>query len=305
MTDFRIHAATLDGVKLPGCTGYAAEAGRQVAMFGTSGSPHRRLVAAGRYAQAISLTTGGLKTLLSKMLAASAAPIPCASLATGTGLVIAASAVDPVLPADTAGAAELLTVARGLMCLRSLSWQQAAGGVTCDVGVWPLSVDGQASGWSTAQGPIPALPTAEEDYDLHSITWKGGALDGLTGFQLGMSSNPQVEYNPGAIYPSFIRQAPATGNFAIDASFTLPDRAALRTYGEHFHGGAAGDLVVKFRPFAQAAARDSTAGNEVTFTLSGVAEVTGASDGDPGSVQVNVHGMKADGTSPLTWSVGV
>jgi hypothetical protein len=300
MTDYRIHAATLNTTKLPGCTGYAVEVGRQVMMRGTSGSAHRRLVSAARYAQGISLQTSGLKTLLDMMLVPASAPIPCASLATlGAGLQLATVAQNAVLPTDTAGAAELMTIARGLICFRGVSWGQVGDAVAVDVGVWPLSADGQSSAWSIAQGAIPGLPTTEETYTLHSITWKGSAVDGVNGLSLTMGTSPQVEYNPGAIYPAFIRQAPATGNIAVEATFAVPDRNLLRTYGEHFHGAAAGDLVMKFRPFLHAAARAAT---EVTFTLTGVAEVTGAADGNPSGAQITVHGVKTDGTSPLAWA---
>lgn len=296
MTDFRIHAATLNTTKLPGCTGYAIDVGRQTLIRGTSGSANRRMVSAARYAQAASIQTSGLKAILDLMLAPANASVPCNSLAAlGTGLQLAAVAQDAILPKDTAGSAELLTIAKGLIAIRGVSWGQVGDAVAVDVGVWAISADGQASGWTIAQGAIPGLPTGEDAYTLHSATWAGGALDGMTGLSLTISTSPQLEYNPGAIYPTMIRQAPTTGNLSVDASFSLPDRSKLRTLGEHF---AAGDLVLKFRPFKHAAARDTT---EVTLTLSGVAEVSGAADGSPSGVTVNVHGVKTDGSSPLAW----
>lgn len=302
MTDFRIHSASLDGTLLPGCVGYAAEAGRQVQKYGMSGSANRRLVAAGRYSQAVSLRTSGLKVLLSKLLSAANAPVPCASLASGTGLLMAASATDSILPKDTAAAAERLTITKGLIALRSIGFGEVGSEIVCDVGVWPVSADGDTSGWAIAQGAIPSLPSAEEIYSLHSMTWKGTSLDGMTGGSLTMSTAPTPMHNPGKIYPTYIRQAPTTGPIEIDAECTMPDRSFLRTYGEHFHGGAAGDLVIVFRPFLHAAARDTDGSEDVTFTLTGVAEVTGAEDGRPGSVKLAFHGVKTDGTSPLAWA---
>ena len=300
MTDFRIHAASLGGTALPGCSGYAAEVGRSVSAFATSGAAHRRLIAAGRYAKAVSITTSGLFTMLSKLGLPAAVPVPCTSVISHLGgLILAASAQDPILPADTAGAAELMTITNGLLCLRGISWSQPGEACVCDVGVWPLSTDGQEDAWALSQGAIPALPASEEDYDLHAATWKGVALDGMTGLQLAIATNPQVEFNPGSIYPTMIRQAPATGPIEVSASFTLPDRAALRAYGQHFHGGVVGPLVLTFRRFSNAAARDAV--NPVVITLTGAAEVSQAQDGRPGSVSVTVHGVKTDGTSPLAW----
>lgn len=300
MTDFRIHAATLGGTALPGCSGYAAEVGRSIAAFATSGAAHRRLIAAGRYAKAVDITTSGLFTVLSKLGTPATVPVPCASLAGHVGgLVLAASAQDSILPADTAGAAELMTITNGLIALRGISWSQPGEACVCDVGVWPLSTDGAADAWTLTQGAIPALPASEEDYDLFSATWKGTALDGMTGLQLSIATNPQVEFNPGAVYPTMIRQAPSTGPIEVSAGFTLPDRAALRSYGQHFHGGAVGALALTFRRFSNAASHDAV--NPVTLTLTGVAEVSQAQDGRPGSVSVTVHGVKTDGTSPLAW----
>lgn len=301
MTDYRIHATTLDGTALPGCSGYASEVARSSFVGATAGAVHPRMVAAQRYAKALSLQTAGLKTLLSKMLPTGSAHIPCASLGAGAGMVMACTAVDDVLPAETAGAAELMTIARGLIGLRSIACNNVGDAITCDVGVWPISADGAADVWSIAAGAIPSLPSTEEDYALHSITWKGTALTGAEGINLRVGISPEFRFNPGAIYPTQVRTI-AGGPILNECSFTLPDRSALRAWGQHYHGAAVGDLALVFRPFAIAAARDASAGQTITVTLTGVGEITGADDGNPSNVQALIRGVVAAGTKSLAWA---
>lgn len=301
---YDIHAGLWNTTKLPGLTGAAVQVGRQTRIMANSGSPHRRLISAARYVQQVTLQTRALSTMLAKLGTSGTDPVPCSSIAAVGNLVLGAAQQDDILPKYTSGSThELMTIAAGLACLRDLSWSGPGDGVDCGIGIWPLSSDGGTSGWSIAAGALPSMPTAEEEYDLATAQWNGSDLLGMTNLRVSFDTGPSPIFNPGKIYPQYIRQAPTSAPIAVDASFTLPDRSVLRSYGEHFSGGAIANLVLTFKQFDQAAARNTS--KIVTFTIAGVAEVTAASDGRPSSVNVTVHGIAADGvTSPCTWSIG-
>jgi hypothetical protein len=299
---YMIHGATWGTTKLPGCTGYAIEVGRQTRMMANSGAQFTRLVAAGRYAHAIGLSTRALGTVLGKLGTPATVPVPCANL-NGQTLVLAAAGEDDVLPTLSA-TAELLTVPRGLIALRGLSWSSVGDGVECDLAVLPLSTDGDARPWTPSTGALPDLADDEEEWDVASIAWDGAALVGATGLRMSFDTKPEGMHNPGKIYPTFIRQSPATGPLEIATDITVPMRDLFRTFGEHFAGGALANLVVTAKPFKQAAARDSGVGKTATFTLTGAAEVVQVQDQLPGTVTLRVHGVSGDGTTtPLNWSV--
>jgi hypothetical protein len=164
-----------------------------------------------------------------------------------------------------------------------------------------LSADGAAAAWSIAAGTA-LTPPAEEEYDLHSAAFGGAALDGVAGVSLRIQHQVQPQRIVGGLYPSLLACAPATGPIAIEASATSMDASALRSWGQHFKGDAAADLVLTFRKFAAAGARvASGAGSTVTVTLRAVAEAQGLTN--DGRLQVAFHGISSAGASPLSWAV--
>ena len=297
-TAARIHAATWGTDRIPGCTGYVIDAGRETKLTGGSGAQYPRLASAGRYVQGVALTTQALGVILPKLGTSGTTPVPAASLS-GQTLVIAEAIQDDVLPTlETNG--ELLTIPLGMIALTGLSWSEVGQGIDADLRVYPLSSDGDAAPWTATSATLPGLATNEEAYDVAGITWAGSALVGATGLRMSFDTRPEPRHNPGKIYPSYIRQAPATGLLVLTAEVTVPTRNLLRTYGAHFAGGAVGNLVVTCRPFAQAASRGALT---VTITLAGVAEVVQSAAGLPGQTTLRITGVSTGGvTSPLSWS---
>lgn len=301
-TSYVIHAATWGTTKLAGCSGYAVSVGRSVRKMGNNGAINPRLISAGRYDHRVALTTRSLGTVLGKLGSPATVPVPCASLS-GQTLVLAVASEDDVLPVLN-GTAELLTVPLGLILLAGLSWAQTGEGIESTLQVLPLSSNGTSDPWSKTTGALPALATDEEEWDVSGISWGGSELLGATGLRLNMDTRPEGIHNPGKIYPTTIRQAPATGPIDVTADITVPDRALFRTFGEHFAGGALGNLVITAVPFKQAAARDSGAGKTATITLTGAAEIVDVADQAPGTSTLRVHGISTDGVTPsLNWAV--
>ena len=305
--NYSIGGGSMGSTALPGLTGVAVQYGRAVRQMAHAGAAHPRLISAGRYSQYIGLKARCLRTLMGKLGTSGGVLVPCADLSvTANNLTLSANSIDNILPQATSTAAddEVISVTNGLMLLRGLSWSGVGEGVEMDIGVYPVSTDGTADPMPRTQAAAPALATAEEELDLSAATWNGIALSGMENLKLSIDTAPQMKWNPGKLFPTYIRQAPATGPVMISASFTLPDRSLLRTWGPHFQGGALASLAVTFSPFAQAATRNTGAGNDVSFALAGALEVTDANDDRPSAVNCVVHGISTGGVnSPLTWTL--
>ena len=298
MTDnlYTLHAAQLGTTILPGVSGVAIDAGRQIHQSQGAGNLYARTASIARYAGKVDLTTTGLAAALGELDLTAA--IPAQKLAT-KNLTCWATKVDDVMPAYTAGSThEKILIALGLITLNKLSWSRPGEAAVASLEAWPLSADGAAEFWTKSAAALPTQVGTDADYDLDSLTIGGTGYNLITDLELSPSSNPAPEWPARGIDPTFIRQAPATGPISIGMSFRSEDRSLLRTAGQHFSGGAVVSVVAVFKNFAPGAARGAST---VTVTLTGLVHVAQATDARPGSVAVSVLGVSANGTtSPLS-----
>ncbi len=299
--NYAIHAAKWGVTVMPGVQGVASQFGRESRIVGHAGAAFARLGSVAAYAKYATLSTGALKSFWSKLNGS--AGIPCADLSVNGPLTLFGARIDDVLPAFVSGSNhESLAIAKGLAIMRSLSWSKTGGGAVMEIGVWPLSADGDADCWDATAAALPTLPAAEEDYDLHSIALGGSALEGATDFKMTIDTGATGKWNPGKIYQQYISQAPATNLIRIGGTLTLPDRSLLRTWGPHFKGAAVDSLTFSLRPFKQAAARDTA--NQIDVTLACVVQVLEARDSRASSVSIQFDGISTGGTtSPLSWVI--
>lgn len=300
---FIIHSAQLGTAVLPGVTGAAVEAQRETHRPATASNRWHRLASIARYMGSINITTTGIKDLLDQMpqgSGAAALPYPCVSLAT-KNLTCWNLLQDDVLPQLASGNVhEKLLVAKGLAALSELSWGGPGQPVQARVQAWPLSADGSASYWTKSQAAAPAAPPAESDFEVSSVTWGGVAITELSGLQLSIQAPTNPVHPVGKLYPTKLSAVPSSGVVAITARMQVPDLTLLRSWGEHFAGGAVGDLVIVCKNYAQAAERGSST---VTITLRGTAEAMGATGGRPGQSELMVSSVQdaTDGTNPFSW----
>jgi hypothetical protein len=302
MSTYLVHAATLGASpqRLAGMTGVAVEAGRGKRLAAGAGNRFHRMAAATVYAQRLNLTTTGVKQLL--LLLNQTMATPCADLSTVGPLDCFAIKADDVLPADASGTVhEKLSIAKGLIYVPRFSWEKPGEALIAEVVAMPLSADGAASGWATTLVAAPTTPGVDADYDLATLTLGGATLTGVSGLEIRCDLSPQPQYNPGNIYPTYIRSVNSQGAIPISASFTCADRDLLRSAGQHFRGDAVQTLALTFQRFKPQAARDAT--DNFSMSLVGAVTIDSASDQRPGSVRVTIDGITADGaTTPFDWT---
>lgn len=301
---FIIHSASLGSTVLPGVTGHAIEVGRESHRPVTASNRWNRLASVARYLGTVNLTTTGIKALLDAMpqgSGAAALPYPCCSLA-ANNLTLWQLKQDDILPALASGSVhERMVIAAGLASLSELSWGGVGQPVQARVQAWPLSADGDASYWAKSQQAAPASPPLEADFEVESVTWGGVAIPEVGNLQLSIQAPINPVHPVGKLYPTKLSAVPSSGVVAVTARLQVPDAALLRSYGEHFAGGALGNLVITMSNFAMAAERGALS---VTLTLRGTAEVAGATAGRPGQTDLLISSVQdaTDGTHPFSWA---
>lgn len=302
MTEHYIHAAAIGATILPGATGQTIERQRDHHAPESPGNVWNRLRSIKRQVGLVSLTSGGVAAILGLMPQGSGPtqlPVPCMALGANPLVLWAVANQDNVPLLEQTNLHEKISIAKGVLALRRLSWREAGEPVLATMTAWPLSADGEASYWSMTAEAAPTAPPVDADYTLDSLTIGETPVAPFTDLEVEIDCpwTPRFK-NPKSRYPDYIAGAGSRGICNVRIGWRSLDRSLLRSFGEGFSGGAVQVVELILRDYANMAQRGS---NVFKLKLNCVIEAAQAEDARPSTVQVTCHSISTDGTNPFLW----
>lgn len=301
-----IHAAAIGTSVLAGVTGRVIERSIDPHRPESAGNRWHRHNSIRRHKGGVNLITASVKDMLDRMpqgTGAAALDLPCVALGASPLYLWTVQNQDDV-PLPTAGSThELVTISKGVLVLKRLTWSSPGEPTIATVSVFPLSADGLASFWTLTQGALPAAPPVDADYTLKQITIDGGAAlteisDIETDFEL--PARPRFKA-PASRYQDAISLGGTAGLCGARIGWKTTDATLMRTWGDGYKGSAIATVELQLEPYAQAAERDTDALKLLKIEIKGLLSIGNAEGGRPNTYQVSGEALSADGTSPVRW----